>query len=46
MMKNLSVVATNHNKQDLIILEALIIKDLKPLINIQTDDFNRTLKVF
>ena len=34
------------NKQDLHILEALFNKELNPIINRQTDDFVRTLKIF
>ena len=46
MLQNVSVIARCPNKQDLHILEALIIKELNPSINRQTDDFARTLKIF
>lgn len=46
MLENVTVMTKLHNKRDLIIMEALLIKQHKPIINIQTDDFNRTLKVF
>ena len=46
MLRDVSVVAKCSNKQDLHILEAIIIKELNPIINRQTDDFVRTLKIF
>ena len=46
MTPNVRIIATNHTRQDLIILEALLIKQNKPIINIQTGDFNRILKIF
>jgi len=46
MQTNVTILATEHNKQDLAILEALLIQQRRPLINIQTDDFNNTLKIF
>ena len=45
MLSNVTVLQTCHNKQELIILEALLIKTNKPIINLQTDDFKRTLKI-
>ena len=46
MLRDVSVIAKCPNKQDLPILEALFIKELNPIINRQTDDFVRTLKIF
>ena len=46
MIKNVSILAHVNNKIDLILTEALLIKEHGPVINIQTDDFNRTLKIF
>lgn len=46
ILPNVSVLAKLNNKVDLVIMEALLIKQEQPLINIQTDDFNRTLKIF
>ena len=46
MMRNVSVIARCPHKQDLHILEALLFKEINPSINRQTDDFNRTLKIF
>ena len=46
MQRNITILATDHNKQDLAILEALFIKQHRPIINIQTEDFNNTLKIF
>jgi hypothetical protein len=46
MLQNVSVLSKSNNRIDLIIMEALYIKQEHPIINIQTDDFNRTLKKF
>ena len=46
MLQNTTVIARYQNKQDLIIAEALYIKEERPIINTQTDDFNRTLTIF
>jgi len=46
MLPNVTILSKVNNKQDIAILEALFIRDLKPIINIQADDFNRTLKIF
>lgn len=46
MLPNVTIIATNHNNQELHLLEALLIKEHKPLINIQCGDFDRTLKIF
>ena len=43
---NTSILARASDKIDLILLEALLIKEFEPIINIQTDDFNITLKLF
>ena len=45
MLRDVPVVAKCSNKQHLHILEALFIKELNPIINRQTDDFVRTLKI-
>ena len=39
------ILATEYNKQDLAIQEALLIKQHGPKINRQTEDFNNTLKI-
>ena len=46
ILPNISILAKAPDKIDLILLEALLIKQHKPIINIQTDDFNRTLNIF
>jgi hypothetical protein len=46
MAQNVSILAKLNSKQELQILEALLIKQHRPFINIQTDDFNNTLKIF
>ena len=46
ILPDISILARASNKIDLIILETLLIKQHKPIINIQTDDFNRTLNIF
>ena len=46
MLPHVIILATEHNKQDLAILEALLIKQHGPKINRQTEDFNNTLKIF
>ena len=46
MLENVSILARAQNKQDLIIMEALYIKEYQPSINTQADDFNRILKIF
>ena len=46
MIRNVSVLAREREKKDLLILEALLIKDHNPPINRQCEDFNRVLKVF
>ena len=46
MLPNLTIVETCHSKRDLEIIEALLIKQHKPIINVQVRDFDRTLKVF
>ena len=46
MMKNVEVLCRASDKRTLSILEALMIQKLKPLINLQVGDFNRTLKMF
>jgi len=46
MIPNVSILRRCNDRRDLIILEALMIKEFKPVINIQADDFNRTLKIF
>ena len=39
-----TILATEHNKQDKTILEALLIMQHGPKINRQTEDFNNRLK--
>jgi hypothetical protein len=46
MLPHASVIVKLHNKQDLVIMEALIIKQESPIINTQCSDFNKTLKIF
>ena len=46
MIQNVSILSKPSDKQDLIIMEALLIKQQKTLINIQANYFNRTLKIF
>ena len=46
MLANVTVLARAQNKQDLIIMEALLIKQHQPVINTQAEDFNRILKIF
>ena len=46
ILPDISILARTSNKIDLIILQALLIKEHKPIINIQTDDFNTTLNIF
>ena len=45
-INNTEIIAMNNNRQELIILEALLIKQKKPLINIQTDNFSTVLNIF
>ena len=46
MLPNVIILATEHNKQDLAILEAFLIKQHGPKFNRQTEYFNNTLKNF
>ena len=46
MISNVTIIDSAHSKQDLSIIEALHIKEQKPNINIQAEDFNKTLRVF
>ena len=46
ILPDISILARTSNKIGLILLEALLIKQHKSIINIQTDDFNRTLNIF
>ena len=41
MLTNVTVLARAQYKQDLIIMEALLIKQHKKFINTQAEDFNR-----
>ena len=45
MLANVTVLERAQSKQDLILMEALLIKH-QPVINTQTEDFNRILKIF
>ena len=40
------ILARLTDKIDLVVMETLLIKQSKNIINIQTDNFNRTLTVF
>ena len=46
MLPDVKILATNNNKIELPIQEAIMIKEIKPSINVQCGDFNRTLKIF
>ena len=46
ILPNISILARASDTIDLILLEALLIKEFKPIINIQTNDFNQTFKLF
>lgn len=46
MTPNVKIITACHNKEDLILLEALLIKEHRPIINTQADDFNKILKIF
>jgi len=46
MLPNTGVITKLNNKQDLVIMETLLIKQESPIINTQCNDFNRTLKIF
>ena len=46
ILPNISILARASDKIDLILLETLLITEFKPIINIQTNDFNRILKLF
>ena len=46
ILPDISILAKASNKIDIILLDTLLIKQHKPIINIQTDDFNRTLNIF
>ena len=46
IISNVSVLTREREKRDLLILEALLIKDHNPFINRQCEDFIRVLKVF
>ena len=45
ILPNISILARASDKIDLLLLDALLTKEYKPIINIQTDDFNRTLTI-
>ena len=42
ILTNTSILARASYKIYLILLDALLIKEFKPIINKETDDFNRT----
>ena len=46
ILPNIKILAKLSGKADLMILEALLIKQQCPMINIQAEDFNRVLKIF
>ena len=45
-INNTKIIGNNNNRRELIILESLLIKQKRPLINIQTDKFDTVLKIF
>ena len=46
IQQNIKILAKLSGKADVMILEALLIKQLRPMINIQAEDFNRVSKIF
>ena len=46
ILANVTVLTRAQNKQDLTIMEALLIKLHQPAINTQAEDFKRILKIF
>jgi hypothetical protein len=46
ILPNVTVLSKSNCKVDLLVMEALFIRQEKPIINIQTNDFNRTLNIF
>ena len=46
MLPNVSVLTTTHDRRDLVLLEFILIKQHNNLINIQTEDFDNSLKIF
>ena len=46
LIPNVSILSKLHDKQDLMRIEALLIKQPKPIINIQANDFNQAKKIF
>lgn len=46
IIDNMKILKTFHKRDDLMLYEALLIKERKPIINLQTNNFTRTLKLF
>ena len=46
ILPNIKILAKLSGKADLMILEALLIKQQRLMINIQAEHFNRVLKIF
>ena len=46
MTNNIKIITKVNNKIDFGILDAILIKEEKTIINIQANDFDRTLKIF
>ena len=46
IVPNIKILAKLSGKVDLMILEALLIKQQRPMSIIQAEDFNRVLKIF
>ena len=45
-IKNTKILKKLNKKDDLMLYEALLIKEIKPAINFQTQNFTRLLKIF
>ena len=43
---NTKIIGRNNNRRELIVLESILIKQKRPIINIQTDKFETVLKIF
>ena len=46
ILPNIKILDKLSGEADLMILEALLIKQQRPMINMQAEDFNRVLKIF
>ena len=45
-MENSKIIGRKNNRRELIVLESILIKQKRPIINIQTDKFDTVLKIF